>query len=215
MHPFNDSADFDAAAIAEAVRGGDPHAEARLAELLRHGLLLMLRRRIRNAARAEDLAQETLIALISNLREGRLREPERLVSYAWGIAANTARHERRAAAPEMADEDALAEFPDPAPGPEALLLEAESMAQVRRALASLLPRDRKLLRGFYWDGCDKAELCVRFGLTSAQFDVVKSRALDRLARACAEGAPGATREAGTESGARKETLRSLPDKARS
>lgn len=194
------------AAIAEAVHKGSREAEARLAERLRPGLLLMLRRRLRDAARAEDLTQEVLVALIRNLREGRLREPQRLVSYAWGIAANLARQERHSPAGESISEETLADLPHPAPGPEALLLEAERWAQVRRALASLLPRDREILRGFYWGGREKAELCERFELTSAQFDVVKSRALGRLAQACAEGA---------EEGERKEALRSLPDKASS
>lgn len=191
--------------LATAIRDGDAKAEESLVARLRSGLLLMLRRRLHDASRAEDLAQEALLALIRNLREGRLREPQRIVSYAWAIAANLARHEQRRRPHAIVSEDELVELPDPAAAQDAALLEAERLELARRALAALPQRDREILHGLYWGGRDKQELCARFQLTPAQFDVVKSRALSRLSQACAELAGDA----------RSARLASLPDRARS
>lgn len=189
--------------LAIAIGAGDTEAEQRLAAQLRSGLLLMLRRRLRDASRAEDVAQEVLLALIRNLRDGRLREPARIVSYVWAIAANLARHEQRERPHESVAEDELLALPDPTPASDAALLDEERLALARSALATLPPRDREILHGLYWEGRDKRSLCVLYGLTPAQFDVVKSRALARLRRACSE----------RDSRARSEGLASLPDRA--
>jgi RNA polymerase sigma-70 factor (ECF subfamily) len=141
----------------------------------------MLGRRLHDAARSEDLCQETLRIALQNLRAGALREPDRLAAYLRGIAANLARRERRSLWRRV-PLDRASEIPDHSPGPRDELLASERRHLVHAVLASLSAREREVLSEFYLGGLDKASVCQRHGFTPAQFDVVKFRALRRFGR---------------------------------
>lgn len=166
------------AELTARVRGRNPAAEAELAARYRPGLVVMLRHRVGDEA--EDLAQETLRLALEKIRAGQLRAPDRLASFLRGIAANLARHSHRSRArgrPAQIEADAL---PAARPAADEELLARERLGAVRRALACLSQRDQRVLRGFYLEEDDKSVICRREGLTPAQFDLVKYRALRRL-----------------------------------
>lgn len=167
-------------AFAERLARGDVSAEAELAERYRPGLMALLRHRIGDAARAEDLCHDTLRIAIENLRSGALRDPSRLAPYLRGIAANLSRRAHRRSW-RQAPLDAVAEPVDPADNPQECLLAAERVRLVRLALQTLAARDRAVLTAFYIDGREKHAVCADLALSPAQFDVIKFRALRRFA----------------------------------
>jgi RNA polymerase sigma-70 factor (ECF subfamily) len=171
----------ESAALVLRIQQGDPAAEAELVHRYRDGLRLMLRRRLKEVARAEDLCHEVFGIALPALREGRLRDDRKLTGYLWGIARNLASHDRRL---RIREGNALSDgIVDPSPDAEDRCARLERAALLRRALDELSIRDRAVLRGFYLADQSKDELCRRHALTPPQFDVIKHRALRRLAAA--------------------------------
>lgn len=162
------------------IAAGDSEAESQLVLAYRSGLLVMFRHRLRRGANAEDLCQETLRIALEGLRAGRLRQPEKLAAYLWGIADKLARKAQSRRRDELPD--ALEELIEPGVDPERRVLAREQARLVREAIGRLSPRDRVVLSEFYLEQRDKAEVCRRLRLTPAQFDLIKFRALQRLSR---------------------------------
>jgi RNA polymerase sigma-70 factor (ECF subfamily) len=120
------------------------------------------RRRLNHAARAEELAQETFLAV---LRAAARYEPRALFrTYLYGIAMNLLRAERRKAGRE---ESPPAEAVDPPAGgnPEAALW-------VRRAIAQLDAGDREVLLLREYEQLSYEEIA---GLTGVPIGTVRSR----------------------------------------
>lgn len=152
-----------------------------------------LARAIRNMVRArgyarwadaEDLAQEVLVTTLAAIHSGELRDPERIQHYVSVLLRNLAADEykRRLRLAPLSEEpdDASADADDPT------LAAVERQVRAATLLAAVarltMPRDRALLRAFYLDGEDKAAICARLGLASAQFDGVLHRAKLRVKR---------------------------------
>jgi RNA polymerase sigma factor (sigma-70 family) len=168
----------DSARLAARIRARDATAETEMVVRYEPGLTLMLRRRVKDAALAEDLCQEVFRIALPSLREGELREGEKLAGYLWGIARHVASRHRRSRLRDQHLERDLT--PDPAPGPEHQAIAAERARLIHHALAGLAPRDREVLTDFYISEASKEAICQKTGLTSSQFDVIKWRALKRL-----------------------------------
>src|SRR4030095_7267415 len=105
-----------------------------------------LYRRVWDADRAQDLAQEVFMRLMAH-------RPEKPRAWVFAVAANLARDEARAAVRRKKHLTLLTNDPVPMSTPEQAVdetLEAdERKAQVNQALAALSPRDREVL--LLWD----------------------------------------------------------------
>jgi RNA polymerase sigma-70 factor (ECF subfamily) len=176
---------MEAEALARRIRDGDPSAECALAERYRRPLTMLLRKHVKDAALAEDLCQEVFRIALGALREGRLQEGAKLGAYLAGIGRNLASTERRLRQRDqhVLVSDALA---DRAPRADHQLLADERARLVRDALSRLAARDRAVLTAFYLSDLSKETICQRLGLTPAQFDLIKWRALKRLLAALEE-----------------------------
>ncbi len=154
--------------LAERVLIGDRGAED---ELLRHFTprvyaLLCARTRDREASR--DLLHDTLIALIRALRQGQLREPDKLTAFVLGIARNTAQSHlrsgmRRREEP-LTDEPILPSIDNAE--------NQERSRHLNEALSELDPTDREILRMTLVDGYKPAMISKTLGMSS---DVVRQR----------------------------------------
>lgn len=169
----------DVADLTLRIRAGDQAAESELVARYRAGVLMLLRSLMKDAALADDLAQEVFRIALESLRNDRVDEPDKLSAYIWGIARNLARVARRRQQRrrEVALDDTLI---DHAVRQDHQLLREERARLVRDALSGLSPRDREVLRAFYLAGTPKAAICRALALTPAQFDLIKFRALKRL-----------------------------------
>lgn len=173
------STDRDPAAVLPA--GSDPAAD--LAERFGERLRLFALRRVRDAAAAEDVAQETLRRVADALRAGRVANLDALPGFVFQTGRHVCLERQRAAGRE---ERALrrlgASTVEAAPAPDALamLIGEERRVAVHRALSALDPDDRALLRQVYFDQLDSAQIAHRLGVTAGAFRVRKHRALRRL-----------------------------------
>jgi RNA polymerase sigma-70 factor (ECF subfamily) len=121
------------------------------------------RRRLADAARAEELAQETFLAV---LRAAARYEPRALFrTYLYGIAVlQLAAERRRSAHRESSLEPTTAD--PPAPG------NAEAEVAVRQALAKLAPDEREVLMQREYEQLSYAEIAT---LQRVPVNTVRSR----------------------------------------
>jgi RNA polymerase sigma-70 factor (ECF subfamily) len=164
--------------LAARVRQGDPSAEDQLVRTYAARVLVMLIARTGERDIARDLCQDVMIALLSALREGQLRDTERLSAFVHGIARNTANNylRTRFRSPALTDlPETLASVctEDPAES-------AERSQFVKRALASVPPADRQILMLTLVEGLKPAEIALRLGLDGEVVRTRKSRALRKV-----------------------------------
>lgn len=138
--------------------------------------MLIARTGDRDAAR--DLCQDVMIALLTALRTGQLRDTERLSAFVHGIARNTANNYirtrlRSPALTELPETLVTACTDDPAES-------AERRQFVDLALASLSSADRRILMLTLVEGLKPGEIAARLGLDGEVVRTRKSRALRKV-----------------------------------
>jgi RNA polymerase sigma-70 factor (ECF subfamily) len=171
---------------------------ADLAERFTLPLRLFALRRLRDAAAAEDTAQEALREVLKALRAGRITNIEALPGFVFQTAKNLCMHHGRSAGRRQR---ALLEFSRlsraAAEDPLLTLVKEERRTEVRGALARLEKDDRDLLALSFEAGLDAVEIGRRLGLASGTVRVRKHRALRRLAELLGEPRSNETEGAGT------------------
>jgi RNA polymerase sigma-70 factor, ECF subfamily len=164
------------------IRCGDRQAETELVERYNCAIMNIIRREIRDATVADDLYQESLCIVLEKIREGDVREPEKLSGFICGVAKNQViKHFQRAARRER-----LTETGEIAPVPRATsdqlkeLLRKEKAGIVQQILKEMTnERDIQVLFRFYLAEDDKEQICADLGLTNLQFNLVLHRARER------------------------------------
>jgi RNA polymerase sigma-70 factor (ECF subfamily) len=138
-----------------------------------------LYRKVWDADRAEDLAQEVFIRAMAH-------QPEKPRAWVFAVAANLARDEARAAVRRKKHLTLLSSDPIPMSTPEAAADETveadERKAQVQEALETLSSRDREVL--LLWDaGMSYPEIAEQTGLAVGAIGTTLARARKRLLEA--------------------------------
>ena len=138
-----------------------------------------LYRKVWEADRAEDLAQEVFMRALAH-------QPEKPRSWVFAVAANIARDEARAAIRRRKHLVLLTHEPIAAPAANTDVADdmdhEEQEAEVRRALSTLTPRDREVL--LLWDaGMSYPEIADQTGLAVGAVGTTLARARKRLVAA--------------------------------
>ena len=172
----------NAADLVSRIRAGDHQAETELVERFGRGVLMILRRSTRNAAVSDDLYQDTFRIALEKVRQGDLRDSEKLAAFICSVARNLViEHFRRTARQENLTEVAEAERPPySAPNQLDAVLQKEKAAIVRQVINELpTDRDRQVLFRFYVVEDEKDKICADIGLSSLHFNRVLHRARER------------------------------------
>lgn len=164
--------------LAERIRTGESSAEDELVHLFQDRIAFLVRMRTHDSGAAQDLTQEVMLAVVLALRDGHLRDPDRLAAFVYGTARNVINNylRTRTRLPRedlIDDQHHLVSTSDP-------LEETERSAVVRRALSSLESIDRKILLLTLVNGLKPGEIAARVGLTSEVVRARKSRALKKM-----------------------------------
>jgi RNA polymerase sigma-70 factor (ECF subfamily) len=172
-------ADIDNARLVALIQQGHAQAESEMVKRFARGVQIMLARKC-NPDVAEDVAQETWRVTIEKVRNGDLRQPDRLPAFIHQIARNQIimYFRKYSEVQEMPGENDLeSNLQSPEQNYEAQQLSD----QVRELINRLdTPRDREILMRFYVNEEDKDVICSDLGLTSQHFNRVIYRAKTRI-----------------------------------
>lgn len=140
----------------------------------------------------DDLRQEVLLALVSNARRNRLRDPRAFEGYVRIITRNKffdrlARSRRHHERDTQAWED---ENPTRLPPPGAPQGPEEDATGLRAEIDRMDEPDRSLLLGTYWAGHTVQEMADRLGLSLGTAKRYQRRALEHLRRRISEASLG-------------------------
>jgi RNA polymerase sigma factor (sigma-70 family) len=166
--------------LVERIRSGDPSAETELVQEFTQRVLVMAVVRTRDRDAARELVQDVLMAVVSALRRGQLRDSSKLVGFVHGTARNLINNwlRREALRPRLeplSDDVAQA-------GSAAEIEDAERMRLVREALSSLGDRDRSILWMTLAEGRKPGEIASALGITSEVVRTRKLRAVKKITR---------------------------------
>lgn len=196
----------DAVAL-EALRRGDEEAFTRLVHQHQQALLRIARMYVCSSAIADEVVQDTWLAVIRGLWafEGRSSLKTWILRILINRSKTRARREGRTvpflepaeenpaaaedpATPESAgdfsprDGDRIGTAPlhDPAPSPEASLLTEEARVRIRAAVAALPSNQRLVITMRDLQGCTSEEVCNALGLSETNQRVILHRARARV-----------------------------------
>ena len=185
------AADSPEAQLARRIAAAPPgaarsEAEGELYRLLaprirRYGL-----RHLRDAHAAADLAQHVMVLTIERLRDGTLREPERVLSYVLGTSRLTVMDQRRG---ERRREALLERHGDALlPEPAATVAPSLYHHRVANCLERLPERERAVLVMSFYDDQPSDAVGRELGLTPGNVRVIRHRGIDKLRRCVESGA---------------------------
>jgi len=151
----------------------------RLYQTMYSSVVRFLYRKVWDADRADDLAQEVFIRAMAH-------RPEKPRAWIFAVASNLARDEARAAVRRKKHLTLLTNDPvslsRPLPSPEEEVVREEQLGRVQEALDALTPRDREVL--LLWDaGLSYTEIAQQTGLAVGAVGTTLARARKRLVEA--------------------------------
>jgi RNA polymerase sigma-70 factor (ECF subfamily) len=179
------SRDASDSELARRLAGGDSSVEGELYRRLAPRVRLYGLRHLRDPAAADDLVQDALLMAFKMLRTGKVREPERFVSFVLGSCRRIVADLRRGAARRQR----LLERFGPELAPAAICdAPPVDLDRLARCLERLPERERSVVVLSFYAEAGSEQIGVELGLSSGNVRVVRHRALVRL-RACLEGTP--------------------------
>jgi RNA polymerase sigma-70 factor (ECF subfamily) len=173
--------DGEEATLARRIAAGAPgsarEAEAQLYRLLaprvrRYGI-----KHLRDEQAAADLAQQVLLMCIEKLRAGKLREPERVGSFVFGVCRMMVLELRRG---NLRRERLLQQYGEDLAIADAQVEPRFDDERVARCLERLAERERTVLILTFYEDKTAGEVADALGLAAGNVRVIRHRGLERL-----------------------------------
>jgi len=153
----------------------DSATEEHFVSYFRDLLRIKLRSRMLSVHAIEDVQQETFTRVITAVRAGEIRQPDRLGAFVNSVCNNVRQELYRAISKNQHLDVDCVEVPDPEADLEEGMLRQERIQAVREVLKRLSVRDRSILRAVLEDR-DKDEICEEFGVDRGYLRVLLHRA---------------------------------------
>jgi RNA polymerase sigma-70 factor, ECF subfamily len=164
------------------IRSGDQQAEAELVECYNCVVISIIRRGVGDPATTDDLYQETFCIVLEKIRQGDVREEEKLSGFVCGVARNRVikYFQRATQRQSLTQPEEIEYLPHSASDQLEQLLQKEKTDFVWQILKEMTnERDIQMLYRFYLAEDDKEQICADLGLTSLHFNRVLHRARRR------------------------------------
>jgi len=177
------------AELVPRIHADDAQAIAALYDFISRGMRPYLSRQL-GPQDFQDKLHDVFLEVLHALRQGQLRDPERLMGFVRTVARRKvavyidAAMRNRRDHMEMATLFTLASS-QPTPEREAIFQQQKEM--VKQALAQMSRREREILWRFYIQGQHRIEICAEMGLTGTQFRLLKSRSKARFVQLSRQG----------------------------
>ena len=164
------------------IQAGNEIGAQDLYRVLGRGMKWFLSREV-GADRAQDELHNLFVILLEHVRQGNVRDPERLMGMARTIAHRQVAahidlrmktHERES------DEGMLSRVPSRLPTAEEALATKERVDLMKRVIGEMSRRDREILTKFYLHECTPEQICGEMVLSDTQFRLLRTRAKDRF-----------------------------------
>jgi RNA polymerase sigma-70 factor (ECF subfamily) len=169
--------------IAESLPGSTDADEAELSRRFAPRVRLYGRRHLRDAAAADDLAQDVLLLAIERLRAGEVRRPAEIGSFILGSSRMMARAGRRVARRREALAARFMQTPADTPPASTAALDTPRVAACLRALSE---RDRLVVLLTFYADREAARIADDLGVSPGAGRTIRHRAIARL-RDCVLG----------------------------
>jgi RNA polymerase sigma-70 factor (ECF subfamily) len=156
---------------------GDRDAERELCRRLVPAIRAFAQRRLRPSS-VDDFVHDALLLVVEALREGRVREPERVAAYAVGVCRNLARERARMGERRQ---ELFARFGVT----ESDLVAWDSPPPVRRdhledCYSQLTDRARRVIRASFCDDDADGDIARTLAITEANVRIIRHRTLAAL-----------------------------------
>jgi DNA-directed RNA polymerase specialized sigma24 family protein len=152
------------ALLVERIEGGSADAIHELRIHFLRGVKYLLARQF-GPDRSDDLTQDVLAEVIDAIRNGEIRQPERLPAFVQMVVQKTIASAR--------------DYPRPDAGTGGVSW--EDRAEADRILHSLPAKDREILVRFYCQEQPADQICREMDVTAEQFHAIKNRARVKFA----------------------------------
>lgn len=163
--------------IAAAGEKIDSAAESALYQSLAPRVRLYGLKHLRDPHAAHDLVQQVLLTTLEHLRQGKVREAERIASYVLGMCRMTVLEIRRGA---WRREQLMEKWGDTAEAFEAPEPLALDEARLKKCLEALAERERTVVALSFYADKDGDEVAADLGLKAGNVRVIRHRALGKL-----------------------------------
>ena len=168
--------------VVDRIRQGDPTGMEDLYRVFSKGVRFFLYRQL-GPHDLDDKVHDVFLIVTQSIRNGDLREPERLMGYVRTVVRRqvaahieTAVQTRR----NHTDLEGGVVLSARGPDPEKGAIENQKEQLAMRVLNSIAKRDREVLVRFYLQEQTPEQICEAMSLTETQFRLIKSRAKARF-----------------------------------
>jgi RNA polymerase sigma-70 factor, ECF subfamily len=167
---------FDEAYV-ERLRAGDFRTQEHFVAYFSELIQLKLRSRLNSPQAIEDVRQETFTRVFAALRDGKIRQPDRLGAFVNSMCNNVLlEHYRSSSRDDSIDDEEQPEIPAANVDVLGAIANKQLAEKIRGILEELPERDRKLLREVFLEERDKDEVCADFGVDREYLRVLLHRA---------------------------------------
>ncbi len=169
------------AQLVEGIQRGDLASESTFIKKYRQGLVIMLEQRTRDRARAEDLAHDTLLTVLSKIRASDIDDPNLLTRYVYQTAKYIHIGWQRKKVNQTELKESLDDEVSGQKNQENELIRRQQVNLARQLMNELsVERDRDLLLRYYVHEQTKPIICDALQLSNQHFDRVLNRARKRF-----------------------------------
>ena len=161
----------------DRLRAGDFRTQEHFVAYFSELIQLKLRSRLNSPQAIEDVRQETFTRVFVALRDGKIRQPERLGAFVNSMCNNVLLEHYRASSRDSSLEDEeQQDFPAVTVDVLGAMAAKEMGEKIREILEEMPERDRRLLREIFLEEREKDDVCRDFGVDRDYLRVLLHRA---------------------------------------